>query len=76
MTALPDLVPDIFLVPYTLHDPDLCFVVEDGGRAVGYIVGCADTVRFATWCQESRTIRPTCTSTSHRSTTGWGWAGN
>ncbi|GAA1753675.1 GNAT family N-acetyltransferase [Luedemannella helvata] len=52
MTAFPDLVPDIFLVPYTVHDPDLCFVVEDGGRAVGYIVGCADTVRFATWFRD------------------------
>jgi ribosomal protein S18 acetylase RimI-like enzyme len=52
MTAFPDLVPDIFLVPYTVHDPDLCFVVEEGGRAVGYIVGCADTVSFATWFRD------------------------
>ena len=52
MTALPDLLPDIFLVPYTVHDPDLCFVVEEGGRAVGYIVGCADTVKFATWFRD------------------------
>jgi ribosomal protein S18 acetylase RimI-like enzyme len=52
MTEMPDLVPDIFAVPYTVHDPDLCFVVEDGGRAVGYIVGCADTVTFATWFRD------------------------
>lgn len=42
----PDMLPEIFAVPYVHLDPDLAFVVDDGGRAVGYIVGTADTARF------------------------------
>lgn len=42
----PDLLPNIFAAPYAALEPDLAFVVEDGGRAVGYIVGTADTASF------------------------------
>lgn len=46
-----DLLSDIFAIPYTVFDPELCFVAtaDDGGdgRAVGYIVGTADSARFA-----------------------------
>lgn len=44
-----DLLSDIFAIPYTVFDPDLCFVAVDGdgGRVVGYIVGTADSSRFA-----------------------------
>jgi GNAT superfamily N-acetyltransferase len=41
-----DLLSDIYAIPYTLFDPDLAFVAEDGGRVVGYILGTADTPRF------------------------------
>lgn len=41
-----ELLPDIFAYPYTVFDPALAFVADDGGRAVGYIVGTADTARF------------------------------
>jgi GNAT superfamily N-acetyltransferase len=41
-----ELLPDIFAHPYTVFDPGLAFVADDGGRAVGYIVGTADTARF------------------------------
>jgi ribosomal protein S18 acetylase RimI-like enzyme len=51
-TQLPDLVSDIFAVPYTVHDPEFCFVVDDGERVVGYIVGCGDTPAFATWFRD------------------------
>ncbi|MFJ4523492.1 GNAT family N-acetyltransferase [Streptomyces sp. NPDC088810] len=41
------LMPSIFAEPYCHFDPDLAFVLDDGtGRAVGYIVGTADTARF------------------------------
>ncbi|MEU6669665.1 GNAT family N-acetyltransferase [Streptomyces sp. NPDC046727] len=41
------LMPSIFAEPYCHFDPDLAFVLDDGtGRAVGYIVGTADTERF------------------------------
>ncbi|MEV7847865.1 GNAT family N-acetyltransferase [Streptomyces cyaneofuscatus] len=42
----PDLLPNIFAAPYVVLEPDLAFVVEDGGRAVGYILGTADTASF------------------------------
>ena len=42
-----DLLPDMFAAPYTVLEPDLAFVLDDGGRAVGYVVGTSDTARFA-----------------------------
>jgi ribosomal protein S18 acetylase RimI-like enzyme len=42
----PELMPSIFAAPYAVLEPDLAFVLDDGERAVGYIVGTADTVRF------------------------------
>ncbi|MFF7257992.1 GNAT family N-acetyltransferase [Streptomyces microflavus] len=44
----PDLLPNIFAAPYVALEPELAFVVEDGGRAVGYILGTADTASFVT----------------------------
>jgi ribosomal protein S18 acetylase RimI-like enzyme len=46
----PDLMPVLFAWPYLEHDPDLGFVLDDGtGRAVGYVLGCADSAAFAAW---------------------------
>jgi ribosomal protein S18 acetylase RimI-like enzyme len=45
----PDLLPAIFAWPYVEHQPELAFVLDDGGRAVGYVLGCADTAAFADW---------------------------
>jgi len=42
-----DLMPDVFAGPYVELAPELAFVLDDGGTAVGYVVGCADTVAFA-----------------------------
>ncbi|WP_372593678.1 GNAT family N-acetyltransferase [Actinotalea sp.] len=42
-----DLVPDIYAGPYLELEPDLAFVVDDGGRAVGYVLGARDTPAFA-----------------------------
>jgi len=41
-----DLVPDIYAGPYLLIEPELAFVLDNGERAVGYIIGTADTARF------------------------------
>lgn len=43
-----ELMPDIFCRPYVHFEPELAFVVDDGGRAAGYIIGSADTARFVT----------------------------
>ncbi|MCT2590806.1 GNAT family N-acetyltransferase [Streptomyces sp. N2-109] len=46
--ADPGIFPVIFAVPYVHLEPGLAFVLDDGrGQAVGYIVGAADTPRFA-----------------------------
>ncbi|MEV7888837.1 GNAT family N-acetyltransferase [Streptomyces sp. NPDC002817] len=46
--ADPGILPVIFATPYAELEPDLVFVLDDGrGQAVGYILGTADTSRFA-----------------------------
>ncbi|MFD7863090.1 GNAT family N-acetyltransferase [Streptomyces sp. NPDC059783] len=41
------LMSTIFAAPYAHLEPELAFVLDDGtGRAVGYILGTADTPRF------------------------------
>ncbi|CAL9605004.1 Putative acetyltransferase OgpAT [Streptomyces sp. enrichment culture] len=45
--ADPGLLPQIFATPYVHLEPELAFVLDDGtGRAVGYILGTADTPAF------------------------------
>lgn len=45
----PELMPSIFATPYAYLEPELAFVIDDGtGRAVGYILGTADTAQFVT----------------------------
>jgi ribosomal protein S18 acetylase RimI-like enzyme len=41
-----DLMPSIFAAPYAHLEPELTFVLDDGERAVGYILGTADTAGF------------------------------
>lgn len=43
----PGIFPAIFASPYAHLEPELTFVLDDGeGRAVGYILGTADTLAF------------------------------
>jgi len=41
-----DLMPDLFAGPYLHLEPELAFVLDDGGRAVGYVLGTRDTAAF------------------------------
>jgi GNAT superfamily N-acetyltransferase len=41
-----DLLPDLFTGPYAFLEPDLTFVLDDAGRAVGYVLGTSDTERY------------------------------
>lgn len=44
------LMPEVFALPYVTYAPELGFVVDDGtGRAVGYVIGVADTRAFVEW---------------------------
>jgi len=42
-----DLMPDLFAGPYLFLEPDFAFVLDDGNRAVGYVIGTPDTAAFA-----------------------------
>jgi ribosomal protein S18 acetylase RimI-like enzyme len=41
-----DLMPDLFAGPYVFLAPELAFVLDDDGQAVGYVLGTADTASF------------------------------
>lgn len=42
----PMLLGAVFAAPYATLEPELTFVVDDGQRAVGYILGTADTSTY------------------------------
>jgi ribosomal protein S18 acetylase RimI-like enzyme len=42
-----DLMPDLFAGPYVFLEPRFAFVLDDGDRAVGYVIGTPDTAAFA-----------------------------
>ena len=42
-----DLMPDLFAGPYVFLEPEFAFVLDDGDRAVGYVIGTPDTAAFA-----------------------------
>lgn len=54
-----DLVPDIFAGPYLTLEPQHAYVLDNGDRAVGYVIGAAHTAEFvaayrATWLPRLR----------------------
>lgn len=40
------MVGHIYSAPYAIHEPDLCYVVEDGDGVCGFVLGTTDTRRF------------------------------
>ena len=47
----PRLFGEIFAAPYGLFEPEHAFVLDDGGRAVGYVLGALDTLTFEARCE-------------------------
>ena len=41
-----EFMPDLFAGPYLAIEPGLVFVLDDGTRVVGYVLGTADTASF------------------------------
>jgi ribosomal protein S18 acetylase RimI-like enzyme len=37
---------DVFMRPYTMYYPDLCWIADVGGLVVGYLTGCLDTTGY------------------------------
>lgn len=44
--ATPELYAEIWALPYVDLEPDLAFVIDDGVRVVGYVLGVADSAAF------------------------------
>jgi ribosomal protein S18 acetylase RimI-like enzyme len=45
----PELLASVYALPYVEREPQFAFVLDDGGTAVGYVLGTADTPAFVTW---------------------------
>ncbi|PWC04908.1 GNAT family N-acetyltransferase [Agromyces badenianii] len=43
------LMPEVFALPYVEYAPELAFVVAEGDRVLGYVIGVADTAAFVEW---------------------------
>lgn len=46
----PDLLAQVYVGPYLVHDPDLCFTLTGNGAPCGYMIGTRDSAGFAAWC--------------------------
>ncbi|MDT0446742.1 GNAT family N-acetyltransferase [Streptomyces johnsoniae] len=42
----PQVLPAVFAEPYAELEPELAFVADNGERAIGYVVGAADSTAF------------------------------
>ena len=47
-----DILGHIYAAPYATFEPDLCFVLDEAGTAIGYILGTRDSRRFAETCEQ------------------------
>jgi ribosomal protein S18 acetylase RimI-like enzyme len=47
----PKLLGENYAAPYATHEPDLTFVLEDGGGVCGYILGTLETETFDRWLE-------------------------
>jgi ribosomal protein S18 acetylase RimI-like enzyme len=52
-----DLMPNLFAGPYLFLEPGFCWVLDDGERAAGYVLGTPDTAAFARAYRERWTPR-------------------
>ena len=48
----PELIGQVYVAPYTFHDPALCFVLTGAGKPIGYILGTRDSQAFFAWCEQ------------------------
>lgn len=47
----PDLLGHIYVGPYAVYEPELCFVVTDSDKPYGYILGTKDSKKFYKKCE-------------------------
>lgn len=52
--AHPELLAEVYALPYVRYEPDLCLVLEDAdGQAAGYVLGTSDTPAFEAWLERA-----------------------
>lgn len=49
----PKLLGELYAAPYAVREPELTFVLEDGGGVCGYILGAFDTRAFDGWLEHT-----------------------
>ncbi|MFO7631421.1 MAG: GNAT family N-acetyltransferase [Caldilinea sp.] len=47
----PELIGHIYVAPYAVAEPDLCFVLTVDGAPSGYVLGTRDSDAFHAWCE-------------------------
>ena len=47
----PDLLGHVYVAPYAVSEPDLCFLLTQNGKRCGYILGTQNTEAFNHWCE-------------------------
>lgn len=47
----PELIGHVYAGPYLALEPDLCFVLAEGDRVLGYVLGTRDSLRFEQACE-------------------------
>jgi GNAT superfamily N-acetyltransferase len=47
----PELLGHIYVGPYVVYEPDLCFTLTNKGVPCGYVLGARDTLAFHTRCE-------------------------
>ncbi|MBN1998508.1 GNAT family N-acetyltransferase [candidate division KSB1 bacterium] len=49
----PDILGHYYAAPYTVFEPELCFVLTCSGKPSGYILGTSNSARFWEWCEKA-----------------------
>ncbi len=47
-----EILGAIYAAPYATFEPELCFVLDSKGQAIGYVLGTRDSQKFAERCEK------------------------
>lgn len=47
----PELLGHLYVGPYAVAEPDLCFILTADGAPCGYVLGTRDSEAFHAWCE-------------------------
>ncbi|HHY57541.1 MAG TPA: GNAT family N-acetyltransferase [Chloroflexi bacterium] len=48
----PELLGHLYVGPYVVAEPELCFTLTADGAPCGYVLGTRDSARFHAWCEQ------------------------